>query len=781
MKAVIMAGGEGSRLRPLTCDRPKPMVPVANRPVMEYIVDLLRNHGFAEVHVTLQYLPDLIMDHFGTGSDFGIKMNYHLEEVPLGTAGSVKNASDNLNDTFLVISGDALTDFDLKSLVDFHKERGAIATLALTRVDTPLEYGVVITEPGGRITRFLEKPGWGQVFSDTVNTGIYVLEPEVLDLVPPGQVFDFSKDLFPRLLAAGRPLYGCVLDGYWCDIGNLDQYLQANFDLLEGRVGFKPAGREIIPRVWAGAGVEIEPGAKVEGPAVIGDGTFLAAGVRIEPPLVLGKRVIVDQQASLKRSVIWNQAYIGPKAELRQGILAERVRVEGGARVYEGSVLGTGATLGQRSTAQPGVKIWPGKIVEPAVLVDSSIVWADRRPRRLTVRGGIEGRINIDLTPEWLTKFGAALGAVTGGRGPAVCGADSHRAAQLAKQALAVGLMGAGLDVYDLGQTAVPVTRYLGRSVRAVVGLHVRAAADGFDSVRTELYGPEAEPLTPDLERKLEAALFREDFARARGDKMGTLTFWPGAEEAYLSDLFSRSDHAAIHQRGFRVAVSCDPKDQTLVERWLTRLGCLVTMGQAGDFGSQVDIGILLEPGTERVHLFDERGIRIEDRVLDAMEFLMWLEQPETPCKVTIPVGASRVIEDLARERQREVSRGKARGSMSLGGLPLVTRILQWMARDGARLSDLTARIPEIRMVERTIPCPWEVKGRVMRTLVEVLGDMNPDLTDGIRLSHDRGWVLVRPDPDEPIYRVLGEGDTWEVAEELTETYAKRVEELVKG
>lgn len=776
-----MAGGEGSRLRPLTCDRPKPMVPVANRPVMEYIVDLLRSHGFDEVHVTLQYLPDLIMDHFGTGTDFGIRMNYHLEEVPLGTAGSVKNASGDLSDTFVVISGDALTDFDLKRLVGFHKEKGSLATLALTRVDTPLEYGVVITEPGGQITRFLEKPGWGQVFSDTVNTGIYVLEPEVLELVPPGKVFDFSKDLFPRLLAAGLPLFGCVMDGYWCDIGNLDQYLQANFDLLEGRVGFSPPGREIAPRVWAGTGVEIAPGVGVEGPAVIGDGTYLAAGLRLEPPLVLGKRVIVDRQASLKRSIIWDQAYVGPRAELRQSILTERVRVESGASAYEGSVLGTGATLGQRSSVQPGVKIWPGKIVEPAVLVDSSIVWADRRPRRLTVRGGLEGRVNIDLTPEWLTKFGAALGAVTGGRGPAVCGGDNHRAAQIAKQALAVGLMGAGLDVYDLGQTSAPVTRYLGRSVRAVAGVHVRAVSGEFDGVRVELYGPGAEILSPDLERKLEAALFREDFARARGDRMGAMTFWPGAEEAYLSDVFSRSDHAAIHQRGFRVAVTCDVRDQALVEQWLGRLGCLVTLGQPDEHGVPVDIGFVLEPGTERVTLFDERGIRIEDRVLDALEFLMWLEHPDTPSKVVIPVSASRVIEELARQRQREVSRGKSPGPLSLGGFPLVTRLLQWMARDAAKLSDLIAGIPEIRMVERTIPCPWEVKGRVMRTLVEVLGDKNPDLTDGIRLNHDRGWVLVRPDPDEPIYRILGEGDTWEVAEELTESYAKRVEELVRS
>lgn len=200
MIAIIMAGGEGSRLRPLTCNRPKPMVPVANRPMMSHIVDLLKIHGFTDVAVTLQYMPGFIKDHFGNGAGHCINMQYYVEEVPLGTAGSVKNCGKFLDETFLVISGDSLTDLDLSHAVEFHRRRGAMATLVLTRVECPLEYGVVITQPDGRIAQFLEKPAWGEVFSDTVNTGIYVLEPEVLDYIEPGRMFDFSKDLFPLLL-----------------------------------------------------------------------------------------------------------------------------------------------------------------------------------------------------------------------------------------------------------------------------------------------------------------------------------------------------------------------------------------------------------------------------------------------------------------------------------------------------------------------------------------------------------------------------------------------------
>ena len=219
MKAVIMAGGEGSRLRPLTCDRPKPLVPVCNRPVLAYILDLLAQHGFQEVFLTLGYMPAAISSYFGD-EYAGMRLHYVVEEAPRGTAGGVAMLREHLDDTFVVVSGDALTDVDLSALVAFHKERRAVATLAMTRVESPLEYGVVMTDRSGRIRRFLEKPGWGEVFSDTVNTGIYVLEPSVLTGVPAGRLYDFSKDLFPSLLAMDVPMYGAVADGYWCDIGD---------------------------------------------------------------------------------------------------------------------------------------------------------------------------------------------------------------------------------------------------------------------------------------------------------------------------------------------------------------------------------------------------------------------------------------------------------------------------------------------------------------------------------------------------------------------------------
>ena len=246
MKAVVMAGGSGSRLRPLTVGRPKPMVPLVNKPVLAHILDLLKYHNFSEVVITVQYLADYIEDYFGDGSSLGLTIHYSVEEGPLGTAGSVKNAQAYLDETFMVISGDALTDIDLSGVLRFHQEKGALATITLKSVANPLEYGIVVTDTDGRITQFLEKPSWSQVISDTVNTGIYVLEPEVLDLLEPNQAYDFSRDVFPLLLSRGHTSpYGYIAEGYWCDIGNIPAYMKATADILEGKVGHISLGHHI--------------------------------------------------------------------------------------------------------------------------------------------------------------------------------------------------------------------------------------------------------------------------------------------------------------------------------------------------------------------------------------------------------------------------------------------------------------------------------------------------------------------------------------------------------
>ncbi|MGZ3715023.1 MAG: sugar phosphate nucleotidyltransferase, partial [Ktedonobacterales bacterium] len=395
MKAVVMAGGEGSRLRPLTVTRPKPMVPIVGRPVMEHILNLLKAHGITDVVVTVQYMASAIEDYFGDGSQLGMRISYSREETPLGTAGSVKNAEAMLDEPFLVISGDALTDFNLTEIIKFHNERKALATLTLAHVANPLEYGVIITDDSGHITQFLEKPSWGEVFSDTINTGIYVLDPAIFSYFEKDNPYDFSQELFPYMLKKGDPIYGYVADGYWCDVGNLAEYMQANADVLQGKVDIKLPGTDLGGGVWAEEGVEIAPDAQIFGPVFLGHDCKIKNGVIIHGPSAVGHYTILDDYSQIDRSVVWNNSYIGERAELRGALVGSSTSVKSKAVMFEGAVIGDHSMVDESAIIQPGVRIWPNKEIETGAVVSSSIIWGSQGRRSLFGRYGVTGLVNV--------------------------------------------------------------------------------------------------------------------------------------------------------------------------------------------------------------------------------------------------------------------------------------------------------------------------------------------------------------------------------------------------
>src|SRR6476661_4202690 len=363
MKAVILAGGEGTRLRPLTSNQPKPMLPIANVPMMEHIVRLLAQHGFDDIVVTVAFLANHIRNYFGDGSDFGVRMQYATEESPLGPAGSVRNAMDALDETFLVVAGDALTDIDLGAVMKAHRAADAFASIALKRVENPVEFGIVITRDDGSIERFLEKPTWGEVFSDTINTGIYVLEPSIFDYIPQGEVVDFSGDVFPQVLDDGGLLHGHVADGYWEDVGTTEAYLRAHADVLDGRVQVDIPGFRIGEGVWLGEGAEVDPGARVDGPVVIGDNCRVEAGAHLCQYAVLGTDVVVKADAFVERSVCHDHVYIGRNTRLRGCTIGRSTDLRSHARIEEGVVVGDECFVGEHAVINPGVKVYPFKTV----------------------------------------------------------------------------------------------------------------------------------------------------------------------------------------------------------------------------------------------------------------------------------------------------------------------------------------------------------------------------------------------------------------------------------
>ena len=375
MKAVIMAGGQGTRLRPLTSEQPKPMIPVVNVPCMEHIVDLLKRHGFERIVATLEYRPEVIREHFGDGSRWGVEIEYSVEEEPLGTAGSVKYVEGRLGERFVVVSGDALTNVDLGEVVRFHEDRGAEVTLVLKGVDDPSEFGIVVVDEGGRVERFLEKPDEDEVFSYTANTGIYVVEPGVLDLIPGGEEYDWSKDLFPKLLDEGRPVYGYVMEdpSYWEDIGNIEQYMDAQRAVLDGEVrGVRPPGEERYEGVFVGDGVEADEGS-IEGPVVLGDGVRVAGGATVGPHAVLAPGVSVAPGASVVRSTVAEGASVGEGAVLDGALVGRASKIGAGVRLGRGSALGDGVVVGEGATVAPDVSVYPGEEIPDGVQVSEDV------------------------------------------------------------------------------------------------------------------------------------------------------------------------------------------------------------------------------------------------------------------------------------------------------------------------------------------------------------------------------------------------------------------------
>jgi mannose-1-phosphate guanylyltransferase / phosphomannomutase len=828
MKAVVMAGGEGTRLRPLTSNQPKPMVPIVGKPCMEHIVELLEKHGFDDVVVTLAFMPQAIRGYFGAGENHGIAIRYSVEEAPAGTAGSVKLAEDALDEQFLVISGDALCDIDLGALVRFHREKEALATIGLKSVDNPLEFGIVVTDADGRIERFLEKPSWGQVFTDTINTGIYVLEPEVLRYIPSDSPYDFSKELFPLLLEMGKPLYGFVADGYWQDIGNLDQFRAANFDALDERVKLEIPGICLRGNVWVGEGVELGDLEAVEGPAFIGNYCRVAPHATLGPYAILSNSVTLRDHARVTRSVIDASTYVGRSALVEGTIVGKSCDIRPHARLHEGVAVGDSCTIGDQSVVMPGIRIYPFKEVESGALVDRHLIWESRVPSRLFGRDSVAGLINVDLTPETALRVGIAVGTALKRGDRVAMSRAAPPACRLLKRAVLSGVISTGVHVADLHVMPPAVTRHFLKNEGVGAAIHVRPRRQDPEAVEIQFFEPPGMQATPEFLKEVEKHFLRQEFRRAAFGEVGKISSPARAAEGYVADLIGTLDVDAIRSRGFRVVVEYSHSAVSMVlplvlgalgveaigahpyaGEYATMSDLSEALGQAKRLVSAAgaDLGVVLDESGERIYVVDEqaREVPVEQELL---LFLTLLAADGKKGALALPTTVTSLAEPLVRGTSLEVKRTPASlsaltqaaigdnvvfaGSVGGGfvfpeflpaydGVASLCKLLELLAPIEKPLSELVAGLPESTVVHRQIRCPWGRKGTVMRVLTERLKGKKLDTLDGIKVYEKRGWAQVLPDPDEPLVHVYAEGKTAADAASLEEEFLALVEEIVSG
>jgi NDP-sugar pyrophosphorylase family protein len=340
MKAILLAGGKGTRLRPLTVHTPKPIVPILNRPFLYYQLDLLKQiPEIDEVILSLNYQPRRIEEVFGEGEGLGVRLRYVVEPMPLGTAGAVRYAGDSLQESVVVFNGDVLTQVDLAAVLRLHRERKAKATIVLTPVENPRAYGLVETDAEGNVQRFLEKPGEDEITCNTINAGIYVLEPDTFDRIPKDTAWSIERSFFPSLIERGETFVAYIYDGYWIDIGTPAKYLQVHRDIMDGRYAAPPFNGNGA-RPWISPDARVDAAAELHGPCFVDEGAVLKAGSRVLPYSVVGRQTHVEEGATIDGSIVWPNGWIGPEATLRGSILGRSCHVGRNASIESPVVLG---------------------------------------------------------------------------------------------------------------------------------------------------------------------------------------------------------------------------------------------------------------------------------------------------------------------------------------------------------------------------------------------------------------------------------------------------------
>ncbi len=781
MKAVILAGGEGRRLRPLTCAIPKPMVPVMNAPVMSHTVRLLRRYGLTEVGVTLQYLPDRVQSYFGDTWN-GVRLRYFVEDAPLGTAGSVRSAGDFFRERCLIVSGDALTDLDIGAVMAFHEKNGAAATLVLKRVETPIEYGVVLTQRDGRIERFVEKPNWSEVYGDTANTGIYILEPEVWAGFDAGQNFDFAKDLFPTLMQRDLPVFGFVTHDYWCDIGSVEQYFAAHRDIFDGRCRIETAA-DNLDGVWIEDGAIVNEHSVIKAPCYIAAGARIGSGVAVEAYTTIGPGVDVGEGSSLKRSICWENARLGARSQLRGALLCDGVDLGRAAAVYENSVVGSGVSIGARAEVGPGVRIWPLKEIAAGQKQHADCLWGCQG--ELFDDGQIAAPLQR-MTPELAARIGRAIALHFGRNARLAIASDGASHCGAIKAAIVAGLLAGGSDVCDLESALEPVLHFGVRLLHLTGGVYVRLDPE---EISIRLYDGDGLPFLPAQWRALRNAF--ELTPSAPMAEPGLITLKASLTQVYAADVVSQVYAPLLREYAGRVVVTALPSETHMLCLLFSEVGWRVIEADTPPNAirlarKQNGLALGIVDGCLEIYTQHET---IAGSALDMLFAMLELQSgAET---IAVDALAPDSVEHLARQYSAQVERlhsGTLLRTLTPSSLlytaktdpyAAALRLAEVVATRKRPIEEIVAGLPRLGLKERRVSVARRDIGRVFRAIAEDQDAQRIDRTEGVRIRQNNGWVHLLPERGGRM-RVIGGSFSEEYAESLADLFAKRVNAITK-
>jgi mannose-1-phosphate guanylyltransferase/phosphomannomutase len=825
-KAVIMAGGFGTRLRPLSIKIPKPMVSVMNSPMMEHIVNLLKKNDIKNIVSVLYFQPDVIRNYFEDGSKFDIVMKYVMANADYGTAGAVRNAYELLDERFIIISGDVLTDFDLSKAIEFHKNKKSDATILLTRVPKPLQYGIVMTDKEGKITRFLEKPSWGQVFSDTINTGIYILEPHVLDLIPYQQEFDFSKDLFPLMLEKKMGLYGYIAEGYWRDVGNLDEYQKGQYDGIRGKISLEVKGRKKGNYVLQGES-KISSSVKFTGNTIIGDNCNISEHAEIVD-CIIGKNVRIGMGVKLERVTLWDNVTIGDFSEITDSVICNDCELGDNVTIMENVFVAEGCKIGSKATLTSNIKLWPNKEIEEGATLSTSLVQEEKWLRELFTDARISGMSNVEIHPEFGAKLGAAYGMSYGKNVTIIASRDTDKVSRIMKRAISAGLSSVGVNIHDVQITSIPQTRQELRANKYAGGFHVRRSPRYEGVTDIILFSKEGRDINISMTKSIERYFFGEDIKRVNYDKLGEIFYPERTNEIYRNRYLECLKVDLIKEAKFKLLIDYSYGLASRIFPYIlgklnaealslhdfvdtTRFQSMISAENTAEAEKIMrslgyGLGFIIEPGAEKISVLDERGVLYNPTRLLTIITKLFLEtnKQREPYKITVSVLASKEIELIAQDYNVEVIRIKDTHSAMMestredkvlfvggvwgnfifpdflfaaDGMYSIGKILEMLSETGLKISKLDEELPVRYQYQKSVSCPWEHKGKVMRMAMNYSDSMDRELVDGVKIFFGNSSVLVLPDREKASFLVLSESNEPENAVELTKRYCSLVQQ----
>lgn len=831
MKAVVMAGGFGTRIQPLTNSIPKPMLPIMNKPMMEHTIMSLKNLGIKDFIVLLYFKPDIIKNYFKDGSQFGINITYVVPDDDYGTAGAVKLAQDLIgNENFIVISGDLVTDFDFQKIFDYHSAKQSKLTITLTSVDNPLEFGVVIANAEGRIEKFLEKPSWGEVFSDTINTGIYIIEPEILNHIPNNENFDFAKDLFPLLMRKGIELTAGYAQGYWRDVGNPESYRDVYEDILSGKIKFTLDGEAIkFPDgvLIAEDDFIIDESVDIVGIVVIGKNVTLKKGARL-CSVVIGDNVVIGSSSKIRNTVIWHDVDIGKNVKLDGCVICNNNQISKNVTVKAGLILAEGCEIGELVSIEKDVTIWPNKVIEDASIVSHSLILGNKYKNSILENGMVIGQSNVELSCEMATKLAEAFGAQLPVGSTVLVSRDNDKSSRMLKRAFLGGLLSSGINVVDYNAIPSAVMRCsLSSNEEYAAGVHFHLKIDDPTSTVITFFNHEALRVNNEMAKKIEKAFFKEAFRRVDYSRIGQIhasdhkkefrQYKEGMESVLKSHMFKCLDCriAVDMMHGMASDVFPDILNDMGVdnimfnaysdEQRLSNINTLMKRSHE-DMSAVVkalklDAGFMLYPHGQRLDIMCDKGVMLSKQT--ALYVVLTLFNMEAKvCGVKKRVFLPTWAADMVSFDSLEIEYGQyanfkaaqikkydlvATGEGNFAFTEFSThrdsmyatlKILEMMVNHNVKLSHLIDAIPLFFYHTMQVPCTQALKGKMMRMFLEDAKGKESSTLDGVKIWLDKNdWILMIPDQYSDQLNLYVQAATKERGEAICENYSAKIEE----